>query len=1087
MTGTPAFVRTKGSTAPRVLVTGASGFVGHQVIAPLLRAGWAVHAVGRDVAQSDSRWYRCDLLDAAARRRLVAEVRPDAVLHCAWVATPGHYAAAPENLDWAAATLGLVREALAVGTRRLLLVGSCAEYDWANPPARPWREDDPVRPTTLYGIAKHSTQQMAAALVRQAGATLCWARLFHLLGPRERAGRLVPDLMRALRDGTAFATGPGEHVRDWLDVRDAGRALAALLDLGADGIVNVGSGQGCRVASLVATAVEIAGSARAQEPAQVVTEREGGGPAAIVADTGRLRRLTGFKPAIPLEQSLRDAWAALQQPARAVPATPPHLCPSKAPQDVALPQDYEAAARLFRRGRLAEAERAARVILAERPKDVAAINLLGVSLRRLGRGREAQELLREATRLAPADAMPLVNLGNVLLDDNAAEPAVAAFRAADELAPLSPASRCVLGRALAQSHRYAEALDELARALAEAADIPAEAREILAERARTRFAAGDAAGALAELDQVDAGADDPADNLRADRRSDGGLPGSGLTVLRAQILRLSGDGPAAQELLHRRVDAAPEDPDLHAALADALLAVEDRPGANQAYRRALALRPGDEAVAAKLCWSLLNSRYRSEAEHLAAASELARSLIARSRLLPGSAHAVQSVLLRLADLDALDEFDALFPVRQELLDWWVRRGTVGALHAELSRVRTLAERQTLVECHRAWGERTERAITPIRPSGRPQVLAKGRPQGRVRVGFMSSDLRNHPVSYFAEPIFRHYDRERFAVFAYSFNPGAPDAVQRDIASRVEAFNVMPGLPDEAIAGRIAQDGLDILLELGGSTHLNRLHVLAHQPAPVQVSWLGYPHSSGLSRIGHILVDPFLCPQDPALLIEQPMMMPASWVTLGPLGFNDQAVIEDGLPEDRAGLLTFGTMNNPYKYTREGVALWAEVLRQVPSSRFMIVRPEAGVPAFRENVARAFARHAIDASRLVFRAVRGKHLLHYNEIDIALDTVPQTGGTTTCESLWMGVPTVTLAGAAFFERLSFSNLSNSGLADLAASDGPGYVACALRLAGDAPRRRSLRRTLRNQIQQSPLGNNVAWVRDFESQIEALIAI
>ncbi len=1025
----------------RVLLTGASGFVGLQTIGPLVRAGWAVHAVGSDAAEGPARWYRCDLLDASARRRLLADVRPEAVLHCAWIATPGHYPAAPENLDWAAATLGLVREALAVGATRFLLVGSCAEYDWEHPPGRPWREDDPANPATLYGIAKHGTHQMVAALARQLGARLCWARLFHLLGPHERPGRLVPDLLRALRDGTPFATGPSEHLRDWLDVRDAGCALAALLDVGADGVVNVGSGQARSVGSLVATAAAIAGSP------QVVAQRGGdAGPAAIVADTTRLRRLTGFAPAIPLERSLREAWSALAPP----PASP-------APD---LPEDYEAAARLFRRGRLDEAERAARAILAERPAEVPALNLLGVTLRRLGRGREAREMLGEAMRLAPGDAMPLVNLGNVLLDDHAAEQAVEAFRAADERSPLSPSSRRLLGRALSQSHRAEEALQELARALAAATGDAAETREILGERARTKFAAGDTPGALAELDRAG--------------------PSPALTVLRAQMLRLSGDVAAALVLLRRSIEVSPGDPELHVTLADALLALEDRPGANQAYRRALELRPGDEAITGKLCWSLLNSRYGSEADHLAAAGELARGLVNGGRLSPAAAHAVQSVLLRLADLDALDAFDALFPVRKDLLDWWVRRDTVGALHAELGRVRTLPERHVLVACHRAWGERAERRVKPLRPARRAV-------QGRMRVGFMSSDLRNHPVAYFAQPIFQHYDRDRFALFAYSFHPGAPDAVQRDIAGRVDAFHAMPGLPDEAIANRIARDELDVLIELGGSTHLNRLHVMAHQPAPVQVSWLGYPHSSGLSRIGHILVDPFLCPQDPAMLIEQPMMMPASWVTLGPLGFNDRAVIEDTVPEDRAGVFTFGTMNNPYKYTRECIGLWADIMRECPGSRFMIVRPEGGVAEFRNNIAAAFARHGIAAERLVFRAVRGNHLPHYNEIDIALDTVPQTGGTTTCESLWMGVPTITLAGQAFFERLSFSTLSNAGLADLASTDHEGYVSAALRLAADGARRRDLWRTLRQRIGKSPLGNNAAWVSEFQSRLCTITSI
>jgi predicted O-linked N-acetylglucosamine transferase (SPINDLY family) len=142
----------------------------------------------------------------------------------------------------------------------------------------------------------------------------------------------------------------------------------------------------------------------------------------------------------------------------------------------------------------------------------------------------------------------------------------------------------------------------------------------------------------------------------------------------------------------------------------------------------------------------------------------------------------------------------------------------------------------------------------------------------------------------------------------------------------------------------------------------------HQPAPIQVSWLGYPHSAGLNRIGHILVDPHLKPLDSRLLLERPFEMPSSWVSLSRLGFADQPILP-GLPEDRAGRLTFGTMNNPYKYAPEAIALWARVLQRVPGSCFLMVRPEAGAAIFRENMARAFARHSISAARLAYAAVR----------------------------------------------------------------------------------------------------------------------
>ena len=208
---------------------------------------------------------------------------------------------------------------------------------------------------------------------------------------------------------------------------------------------------------------------------------------------------------------------------------------------------------------------------------------------------------------------------------------------------------------------------------------------------------------------------------------------------------------------------------------------------------------------------------------------------------------------------------------------------------------------------------------------------------------------------------------------------------------------------------IADDDLDILFELGGTTYLNKLEVMAWKPAPIQVSWLGYPHSCGLSAIDGILVDPYLKPRDPTLLIEQPFQLAHSWVTLGAHGFNKSKHIVSSLPEERNCRITFGTMNNPAKYTRATLATWAEIVARVEGSRFLFVRPESGTPAFRQSMTRIFAQYGVSPDRLQFMAVRGTHLQHYNEIDISLDTFPQTGGTTTCECLWMGVPVVTLVG------------------------------------------------------------------------------
>jgi predicted O-linked N-acetylglucosamine transferase (SPINDLY family) len=259
--------------------------------------------------------------------------------------------------------------------------------------------------------------------------------------------------------------------------------------------------------------------------------------------------------------------------------------------------------------------------------------------------------------------------------------------------------------------------------------------------------------------------------------------------------------------------------------------------------------------------------------------------------------------------------------------------------------------------------------------------------------------------------------------------------------------------------------------------MNRLEVMAYRPAPMQASWLGYPHSAGLSTIDYLICDPFNAPARQDLLVETPLILPNSWIALDRRVFSGSHQIADGLPQDRDGSITFGTANHPHKYNRGTLAMWAQVLQANPGSHFVFVRPEGGSESFRRNLLAEFARHGIDGGRIGFSVTRGQHMAAYNDIDISLDTAPLTGGTTTAESLWMGVPVVSLAGEAFYERLSRSLLANSGLADLAAESPAEYVRIATALAADRDRRLALRHGLRDQIRASPLGRTEQFAADF----------
>ncbi|MFN7051783.1 MAG: hypothetical protein ACK4NH_06685, partial [Gemmobacter sp.] len=492
------------------------------------------------------------------------------------------------------------------------------------------------------------------------------------------------------------------------------------------------------------------------------------------------------------------------------------------------------------------------------------------------------------------------------------------------------------------------------------------------------------------------------------------------------------------------------------------------PEKRAALDRAVTGHPASFEALERLVDSLSRSRYGSEAEHIERSYQLAKRLMDRfPARIPDAARTLRTILMRVLDEDRMGRTGNL----QTLLPMWQADGLHSSVHYELGRVQTLEDRLALVDWHRQWGRRASARIVPVAPVAMP-ALALGR---KLRVGFMSSDLRHHPITYFTLPLLEGYDRDRVEVFCYSFNEKQADAAQRHLEAQVTAFRHWPKRPDAQVAEGIAADGLDILFELGGSTAMNRLEVMAYRPARLGASWLGYPHSAGLEQIDLILTDPFVRPEDPRLLIERPFEMPETWVALSRMFAPHE--IATGTPQARKGHLTFGSANNPYKYTPACLDAWAACLRAVPGSRFVFLRPEGGVDSFVQGARTAFARRDVDPDSIEFIGVRGDHMRHYNEIDIALDSLPHVGGTTTCEALWMGVPTISLVGPGFPERLSYSNLSNAGLGDLAVFSVDDYVAKAAELAADPARRLALRHGLRAQIAANPLGQPERFTRHF----------
>ncbi len=674
--------------------------------------------------------------------------------------------------------------------------------------------------------------------------------------------------------------------------------------------------------------------------------------------------------------------------------------------------------------------------------------VLGVALRRQRRLEAAVEVFAQAHRIAPDNASILFNLANVHSDRGDGAAAEAALKTLIPLEPTNPELRHMLARA----RRVRGDFDGADAALAEALELDPVYLDAWRDRAMLASERQHHDKALAII--AEAIARIPGEPRLIERQTELLLRAGRRDEARLRLEAVLAKQPDAAWACNKLAQIL-SDSDVIAALGFA--------------ERATALAPTNAAYAftrADVCFRAAGSQ---RPDLLQTAAEIVESVTAGRP--PPVEHAFVTRLV-LAQVAAVDRLEAVGDFAG-LGRYWVMNGQHAALFAQLPLADTPERRRELLQQHRIWGQAVERRAAQ-NPVERPPRPAK---RARLRIGFLSSDLRRHAAGYFAQALFDHYDRQRFELYAYSFHPRRADDVQAGIAGQIAGFRTWPGIADHEAAGMIADDSLDMLIDLGATTRWNHVQLLAYRPAPVQASWVGYPHSVGLGAIDHLILDPHLAPTAPDLLVETPLLMPHSWIALGRDAFRDDPPVAPQPPLARNGYVTFGTANSPMKFTAAGLAAWARVMAQVEGSRLLILRPETTAAALRANITRIFAQAGIAAERLEFEPTTRDHLTHYARMDVSLDTFPLTGGTTTCESLWMGVPVVSLRGEAVFQRLSHSILTNAGLGELSVETVDDYVETAVRLARDAPRLADLRRTLRARLRASPLGDSQAFARDY----------
>jgi predicted O-linked N-acetylglucosamine transferase (SPINDLY family) len=492
--------------------------------------------------------------------------------------------------------------------------------------------------------------------------------------------------------------------------------------------------------------------------------------------------------------------------------------------------------------------------------------------------------------------------------------------------------------------------------------------------------------------------------------------------------------------------------DHHANLAGALLASGEPDEALQGFGNALILDPGH--AEARLGLGLAHA---ARGDHVAAVSAFAEAV----RLHPDIAEAHHNLGLALFKCGRLEEaVDALRAA--------VARDPANATaHANLIFALDLDPRVGLAEAmteRRRWNERHGRAALRAGHANTPD------PERRLRIGYVSGDFKAHSAAEALAPVILGHSKD-FEIVCYS-QVRKPDAVTERFRGAVPLWRESWRMDDDALERCIREDAIDILVDLSGFTEGNRLAVFARKPAPVQVQAWGYPLGSGMPAMDHLLSDPVLIPRESRPLFTETIHDLPGFMPFAPPA-RSPAVVPP--PAAANGFVTFGSMNRLTKIGDAVLRAWAAILTRVPTARLLAKDPAFDDAQARARVVERLAACGVASERVELRgkSSRRAHLGAYGDIDVALDPFPQSGGITTFESLWMGVPVITLAGERPQGRASASILAGVGLPETTAQTVDDYIARAVDWAGELSRLRTVRATLRERLRRSPLCDHAAY--------------
>lgn len=545
-------------------------------------------------------------------------------------------------------------------------------------------------------------------------------------------------------------------------------------------------------------------------------------------------------------------------------------------------------------------------------------------------------------------------------------------------------------------------------------------------------------------------------------------PNDPATLARAALLALERGQPRqAAELAEAALRQQPRLAPAWVVLGNARRLQDDLAGAEAAYRQAVQCLPGYRDARYNLALVLLQRLSFCEAE------AWVRPLVEEN---PSDAEAWTVLGGALHAQTRIDEALAAFQRSVELRRDPLRHSKyLVALHYSPA-----VDARQLYQAHRVWDETYAQPLLPPVPPG----VARRSERAPLRVGLVGMDFTIGPTGFLALAALEQLDRDKCWLACYA-DRAWEDAFTARFRRVAAAWRVVWSLSDEALAEQIRRDEIDVLVDLGGHVG-RRLLAFARRPAPLQVTWLGYVGTTGLTAMDGLIADRFhVPPGEEDAYAETVLRMPGDYICYGPP--QDAPAVEP-LPALRRGQWTYGCFNNPAKLHPGLFDLWAEILRRVPEARLLLKYGGLDQPPLNEHIRRQFAARGVDPARLVFEgwSEHRELLARYGQVDLALDTQPYSGGLTTCEALWMGVPVVTFPGCTFAGRHATSHLHHAGLPMFVASSPQEYVELAVAWSQRPQELAELRAGLREQVRHSPLCDAASFARAWLDLLQQALA-